>query len=59
MKDVKNKNSRLENDSNTDDEYSYIRHAKKDNFKLDDLDTEHYYCKYCKKKDEKALYAKA
>ena len=46
MEDVKNKNSRLEND----DEYSYIRHIKKDNFKLDDLDTEHYYCKYCKKK---------
>ena len=46
MEDIKNKNNRLEDD----DEFSYIRHSKKDNFKLDDLDTDHYYCKYCKKK---------
>ena len=46
MEDVKRKNSRLEDD----DEFSYIRHNKKDTFKLDEDDTEHYYCKYCKKK---------
>ena len=29
---------------------TYIFHLKRDTFKLDEDDTEHYYCKYCKKK---------
>ena len=33
-----------------DDEYSFIFHLTRDTFKLDEDDTEHYYCKYCKKK---------
>ena len=33
-----------------DDKLSFIFHLKRDTFKLDEDDTEHYYCKYCKKK---------
>ena len=46
MEDERKNNNRLEDD----DEFDYIRHLKRDTFKLDDDDTEHYYCKYCKKK---------
>ena len=33
-----------------DDDLTYIFHLTRDTFKLDEDDTEHYYCKYCKKK---------
>ena len=32
------------------DEFRYIHYFKRDNFKLDEDDTENYYCRYCKKK---------
>ena len=33
-----------------DDEFYYIMRLKRDTFKLDEDDTENYYCKYCEKK---------
>ena len=42
--DIHNSELRME------DELNYIFHLKRDTFKLDEDDTEYYYCKYCKKK---------
>ena len=45
MEDERKNNNRVESDK-----YDYIMNVKRDNFKLDENDTEHLYCKYCKKK---------